>query len=101
MSQNIAFVGVGRMGANMARRLKDCEYNVTAVNDVNREVASELAAEIGAEACENLADVSTRPEGTKANSPKRQLGELGRLRQTFRKKRRQSTDRDVLDILVS
>jgi 3-hydroxyisobutyrate dehydrogenase len=62
MSQNIAFVGVGRMGANMARRLKDCGYNVTAVNDVNREAASKLAAEIGAEACENLADVTAKAD---------------------------------------
>ncbi|MGK0189642.1 MAG: 3-hydroxyisobutyrate dehydrogenase [Verrucomicrobiales bacterium] len=58
MSQNIAFVGVGRMGANMARRLKDCGYNVTAVNDVNREAASALADELGAKACESLADVT-------------------------------------------
>lgn len=58
MSQNIAFVGVGRMGANMARRLKDCGYNVTAVNDVNREAASALADELGAKACESLADIT-------------------------------------------
>ncbi|MCB1095044.1 MAG: NAD(P)-dependent oxidoreductase, partial [Verrucomicrobiae bacterium] len=58
MSQNIAFVGVGRMGANMARRLKDCGYNITAVNDVNREAASALADELGAKACESLADVT-------------------------------------------
>jgi 3-hydroxyisobutyrate dehydrogenase len=58
MSQNIAFVGVGRMGANMARRLKDCGYNITAVNDVNREAASALADELGAKACESLAEVT-------------------------------------------
>lgn len=62
MSQNIAFVGVGKMGANMARRLKDCGYSVTAVNDVNRAAASELATEIGAEACENLADVTAKAD---------------------------------------
>ena len=54
----IAFVGVGRMGANMARRLKDCGYEVTAVNDVNKEAAAELATEIGAKACDTLADVT-------------------------------------------
>lgn len=26
--ETIAFVGVGRMGANMARRLKDCGYEI-------------------------------------------------------------------------
>ena len=35
MSQKIAFVGVGRMGANMARRLKDCNFSVTAVYDAH------------------------------------------------------------------
>ena len=39
------------MGANMARRLKDCGYSVTAVYDVNKEAASALAAELGATAC--------------------------------------------------
>lgn len=58
MSEKVAFVGVGRMGANMARRLKDCGYEVTAVTDVNREAAAELAAELGCQACESLADVT-------------------------------------------
>lgn len=58
MSKTVAFVGVGRMGANMARRLKDCGYSVTAVYDVNRAAASELAAELGAQAVESLAAVT-------------------------------------------
>lgn len=58
MSQKIGFVGVGRMGANMARRLKDCGYDVTAVYDVNRKGAEELAKELGAEACPKLARVT-------------------------------------------
>ncbi|MBL9142074.1 MAG: NAD(P)-dependent oxidoreductase [Verrucomicrobiaceae bacterium] len=58
MSQTVAFVGVGRMGANMARRLKDCGYTVAAVYDVNREAASALAAELGAKDCTSLADVT-------------------------------------------
>ena len=33
---NIAFVGVGRMGANMARRLKDKRFHITAVYDAHR-----------------------------------------------------------------
>lgn len=56
--ERIAFVGVGRMGANMARRLKDCGYVVTAVNDVNHEQAAELAKEIGAKHCTSLKDVT-------------------------------------------
>lgn len=57
MSQRVAFVGVGRMGANMARRLKDCGFEITAVHDVNREAATSLAAEVGCAAPEKLADV--------------------------------------------
>jgi len=58
MSEKIGFVGVGRMGANMARRLKDCGYNVSAVYDMRAESARDLAAEIGAEACDSLARVT-------------------------------------------
>lgn len=54
MSEKIGFVGVGRMGANMARRLKEVGYNVTAVYDVRKEAAAELAKEVGAEACTRL-----------------------------------------------
>lgn len=46
------------MGANMARRLKECGYSVTAVYDVNRTAASELAGELGAQAVETLAEVT-------------------------------------------
>ena len=55
MKETIAFIGVGRMGANMARRLKDKGYTVTAVYDSHAPLATELAAEIGAEACKTLA----------------------------------------------
>lgn len=58
MSQKVAFVGVGRMGANMARRLKDCGYNVSAVYDVNRSAADSLAAELGCAAPATLAEVT-------------------------------------------
>ncbi len=46
------------MGANMARRLKDCGYTVSAVHDVNREAATSLAAELGCAAPETLAAVT-------------------------------------------
>jgi 3-hydroxyisobutyrate dehydrogenase len=58
MPAKIGFVGVGRMGANMARRLQEVGYAVTAVYDVNKKAAAELAAEIGAEACAKLARVT-------------------------------------------
>src|ERR1043165_3293039 len=58
MPEKIGFVGVGRMGSNMARRLKDCGYTVSAVYDARGKVAREVAAELGAEACKNLARVT-------------------------------------------
>ena len=58
MAERIGFVGVGRMGANIARRLKECGYPVTAVYDVNRSAAQTLANEIGADACTALSEVS-------------------------------------------
>ena len=60
--ENIAFVGVGRMGGNMARRLKDCGHAITAVHDARPESARELAAELGAESCATLAAVTARAE---------------------------------------
>jgi 3-hydroxyisobutyrate dehydrogenase len=58
MPERIGFVGVGRMGANMARRLKEVGYPVTAVYDINMEAAADLAVEVGAEACDRLARVT-------------------------------------------
>ncbi|MGI8890756.1 MAG: NAD(P)-dependent oxidoreductase [Chthoniobacterales bacterium] len=55
---NIAFVGVGRMGANMARRLKEKGYHVTAVYDTHRPIATELAQEIGSFASQSLGEVT-------------------------------------------
>jgi 3-hydroxyisobutyrate dehydrogenase len=59
---NIGFVGVGRMGANMARRLKDRGFHVTAVYDANRAVATALAAELGAAACQDLSQVTAESD---------------------------------------
>jgi len=46
------------MGGNMARRLKDCGYAVTAVYDAHAPTAAALAAEIGAAHATRLADVT-------------------------------------------
>jgi len=62
MPESIAFVGVGRMGANMARRLKDCGYSVTAVYDVHGPTAAGLAQEIGARHAATLAEVTAAAE---------------------------------------
>jgi len=54
----IGFVGVGRMGANMARRLKECGFAVTAVFDVHQPSAIALAEELGCRACDHLPEVT-------------------------------------------
>ncbi len=56
---NIGFVGVGRMGANMARRLQERGFHVTAVYDANRTAATSLAQEIGCAASQTLSDVTS------------------------------------------
>ena len=46
MTSRIGFVGVGRMGANMALCLKDKGYNITAVQDHNAPAGESLAKEL-------------------------------------------------------
>jgi 3-hydroxyisobutyrate dehydrogenase len=58
MSNRIAIVGVGRMGANMARRLKDSGFDVTAVYDLRRKQAKALAQELGCESPLRLSAVT-------------------------------------------
>lgn len=58
MPEKIGFVGVGRMGANMARRLKDQGYTVSAIYDARGKVAKEIAAELGAEPCKSVSKVT-------------------------------------------
>jgi 3-hydroxyisobutyrate dehydrogenase len=58
MPENIAFVGVGRMGANMARRLRDCGHAISAVHDIDDGIAAGLAAELGAGHARRLSDVT-------------------------------------------
>jgi 3-hydroxyisobutyrate dehydrogenase len=58
MSQKIGFVGVGRMGANMARRLQECGFAVAVVFDANAAAAQTLAAELGCLAAEDLKTVT-------------------------------------------
>jgi 3-hydroxyisobutyrate dehydrogenase len=46
------------MGANMARRLKECGYEIAAVYDVNNAAAQALAQELGCPAAERLQQVT-------------------------------------------
>ncbi len=59
-NKRIGFVGVGRMGANMARHLNDEGYKITAVYDKHRPAAAALAEELGPQttAFTVLADVT-------------------------------------------
>ena len=55
---SIGVVGVGRMGSNIARHLKDEGFSVVAVYDSVSQLANSLAGEIEATACNMLADVT-------------------------------------------
>ena len=54
----IGFVGVGRMGANMARNLNDKGFTIFAVSDANTRSARALAKELGCAAPKTLAEVT-------------------------------------------
>ena len=54
----IGFVGVGRMGANMARRLKDLGYRITAIQDRYTKAAETLSHELQCTAAVSPAQVS-------------------------------------------
>ena len=58
LMERIGFVGVGRMGANMARRLKDVGGLVTAVYDVDAKSAASFSQEMGAECASTPARVA-------------------------------------------
>lgn len=54
----IGFVGTGRMGANMAQRLKDVGYTIAALYDAHPEAARATAALTGGEVVSTLARVT-------------------------------------------
>jgi 3-hydroxyisobutyrate dehydrogenase len=58
MAEKIGFVGVGRMGANMARRLKETGFEIAAVYDVNTAAAQALAQELSCQAADQLKQVT-------------------------------------------
>jgi len=59
---NIGFVGVGRMGVNMARHLKDRQFQITAVYDIDRAKATSPAAELGCAAAQDLSQVTAESD---------------------------------------
>ncbi|MBV8345821.1 MAG: NAD(P)-dependent oxidoreductase [Candidatus Eremiobacteraeota bacterium] len=56
--QRVGVVGIGRMGANIAKRLHDVGYTIAALYDVRRESAADTAAETGGEVATSLARVT-------------------------------------------
>jgi 3-hydroxyisobutyrate dehydrogenase-like beta-hydroxyacid dehydrogenase len=62
IANQVGVVGVGRMGANMARRLAEKGFKVSVVYDVRREAAVELAKELKCHAAEKLAEVTAQAE---------------------------------------
>ena len=58
MKPTIGFVGVGRMGANMARHLRDSGYQVSVVYDAHQPLSEEVANELGAVAASSLTEVT-------------------------------------------
>ena len=61
-NNTIGFVGLGRMGGNMARCLVDKGYQVTALYDIDANLAAELASEIGSCAYNKLSDVTAHAD---------------------------------------
>src|SRR6266404_2940827 len=59
---NVGFVGIGRMGANMARRLKDRQFHITSIYDINRARATSVAAELGCAAAQDLSQVTAESD---------------------------------------
>jgi 3-hydroxyisobutyrate dehydrogenase len=62
MKERIGVVGIGRMGANIARHLKDVGYKITALYDVATDRVAELAKELGATGYSKLADVTANSD---------------------------------------
>ncbi len=56
----IGVVGVGRMGSNIARHLKDDGFTVSAVYDTATDLAKDLAGELGCAHAETLAAVTSQ-----------------------------------------
>jgi 3-hydroxyisobutyrate dehydrogenase len=58
MKSKIGIVGLGRMGANMARRLVDQGFTIGAIYDVRPEVTAQFARELKVPAASHLSEVT-------------------------------------------
>lgn len=58
MAERIGFVGVGRMGSNMALRLKESGFPISAVYDTQSAVAEKVAKELGCVKATTLSQVT-------------------------------------------
>ena len=56
--ERVGFVGTGSMGSNMAKRLKERGYTISALYDVRETAARETAEQTGGEVCTTLVRVS-------------------------------------------
>jgi len=56
LDKQISFIGLGRMGANMARHLKDIGYTIASVYDISSDLTTSLAQELGAKAATSTAE---------------------------------------------
>ena len=54
----IGFVGLGRMGANMARRMLDRGHQISAIFDTNKEHLAALAQELGVRGVDKASDAA-------------------------------------------
>jgi 3-hydroxyisobutyrate dehydrogenase-like beta-hydroxyacid dehydrogenase len=61
-TEKIGFVGLGRMGANMARCLAEKGFNVSVVHDTRPETAAALADELGCGHAQTLAEVTANAD---------------------------------------
>jgi 3-hydroxyisobutyrate dehydrogenase len=61
-SPGIGIIGVGRMGAGMARRLAEKGFTIRAVYDVRHDAAEALAQELGCSAPARLNDVTAQSD---------------------------------------
>jgi 3-hydroxyisobutyrate dehydrogenase len=60
--ERIGIVGAGRMGANIARRLHEVGYPITAIYDARPQAALEVGRELGAQVSSTLAGVTERAD---------------------------------------
>src|SRR5690625_7714774 len=96
--EKIGFVGVGRLGSNMARRLAEENYKISAIYDVNVEATTGIADELDAEVCNKLsrvtelADVILTVVSDDGRSEERRVGKEGGARWGRERRKRERAE---------